>query len=478
MNGSLFLSLVGLVGFTVMVGVLSATQQKRTLPPANSESAEWLRTRASVRSIDGKGNAPLDAGCAGVELAHAMTTATCAERLEVPQEQVMRLFDPQENAYERPPSQLSSMAWLWGQFLDHTLTATGDSSTVNQLSSFVDASSVYGHTAQVLASLRDPHDPALMLLNGTVLPGWPRMHAGDERRDVHAGLLAMHTVWVREHNRLVGELRAAHPALTPSELFEGARRRVVAQIQAVTVEEWVPAVFGHRLYGLEYDMNADATVTTEWSTVCFRFGHSMVTQHLGTLELTDSFVRANDILREPGATGRLLGDTWATPSEPVDLRVAEAMRTTPLFRLPMLNVERGRQRCLPSYGELLEHFYLPAPQTWAQVTGGHAPLDALLADVYGADPTSPRVDAFVGALAEAPSRPGSAAGALVDRCVTEQLRRSVVGDAYYYRWTPLPAWDSLQAVASTTAPLGAIVARNTQGNDGMAQAQTVFARKS
>ena len=54
---------------------------------------------------------------------------------------------------------------------------------------------------------------------------------------VNVLLSAMQTLWVREHNRIALLLRLQDPALTGNEIYERARSRVTAQIQAIPVHQ-------------------------------------------------------------------------------------------------------------------------------------------------------------------------------------------------------------------------------------------------
>lgn len=61
---------------------------------------------------------------------------------------------------------------------------------------------------------------------------------GDERVNEQPGLTSMHTLWVREHNRVVDELVRLHsyPQTSNAEkeiLFQEARRIVIAEYQVV-----------------------------------------------------------------------------------------------------------------------------------------------------------------------------------------------------------------------------------------------------
>jgi hypothetical protein len=60
------------------------------------------------------------------------------------------------------------------------------------------------------------------------LHGTPDRHflyiLGDLRVNEHHGLTAMHTVWLREHNRVAKKLREYNPKCNDETLFEEARR--------------------------------------------------------------------------------------------------------------------------------------------------------------------------------------------------------------------------------------------------------------
>jgi hypothetical protein len=236
---------------------------------------------------------------------------------------------------------LSQWVWAWGQFLDHDLglrdetpgesapiafdaadplesftndfrsmgfartpAAPGATKTreqVNTLSSFIDASNVYGTTQQRLEWLRTgPVDgqlsnnaATLMLPDGYLprvstrkdvaappvdlmgaLAGTPERAAvaGDVRANENIALTAIQTLFAREHNRIVASLPANLPY---AHKFEIARRVVGAEVQAITYTEFLPAV-GVKLPRYRgYDPNVDPTLTNEFATVAFR-AHSMV----------------------------------------------------------------------------------------------------------------------------------------------------------------------------------------------------------
>lgn len=57
-------------------------------------------------------------------------------------------------------------------------------------------------------------------------------------------LVVLHMVFMREHNRIAGELQRLNPHWNDEELFLEARRILTAEFQVITYKEFLPAVIG------------------------------------------------------------------------------------------------------------------------------------------------------------------------------------------------------------------------------------------
>ena len=73
------------------------------------------------------------------------------------------------------------------------------------------------------------------------------LRSGDERVNDNAGLASLHTVLVREHNRLASLLETVNPHWDEETLYQEARKMVGAEIQHITYNEFLPAILGEVL---------------------------------------------------------------------------------------------------------------------------------------------------------------------------------------------------------------------------------------
>lgn len=60
------------------------------------------------------------------------------------------------------------------------------------------------------------------------------------------GLTALHTVWMREHNRIANTLAELNKHWDDTRIYEESRRIVIAQVQHITYNEFVPLLLGRR----------------------------------------------------------------------------------------------------------------------------------------------------------------------------------------------------------------------------------------
>jgi hypothetical protein len=321
----------------------------------------------------------------------------------------------------------------------------------NTVSSYIDAFAVYGATNGRLEWLRDglvngtmSDNRASLLLPDGYLPranarrnvfAAPAMDlfgplvgnraravvAGDVRANENIALTAVHTLFAREHNRIVSLLP---DTLSEEDKFQIARRVVGAEEQYVTYHEFLPAL-GVRLPSYQgYDPSVDASLANEFATVGYRV-HSMIHGELEpeapvgsySKQQLDAFeaegIQAEeerdkvrlaipldlafgnpDLLQEVGLAPLLKG--FATERQyRNDEQIDDALRSI-LFQVPKpgtrdpsacgnpvvnpacfrevqdlgaIDVQRGRDHGMPSYNQLRTAYGLAPKASYTAITG-------------------------------------------------------------------------------------------------------------
>ena len=435
-------------------------------------------------------------------------------------------------------AQATDMVWQWGQFLDHDIsltperapterlsilvprgdpifdpfrsgartisfnrsefdpiTGTGPDNPrdqVNKITAFIDASNVYGSDARRTSALRTNDGTGRLRTSGSgrLLPynadrlanddgGSARrglFFAGDVRANEHVGLTALHTLFVREHNRLAAAIASENRELTGHEIFELARKIVGAQMQAITYHEFLPLLLGTE--ALEpydgYDSEVDPSISNEFSTAAYRFGHTMLSPSLLLVDrfgderevsLLEAFFNPS-MLMEEGISGLLRG-LVRQQAQAVDPLVVDEIRNllfgppgSPGRDLAALNIQRGRDHGLPDHNTTRSAYGLAPARTFADVSSDPDAQDAL-ERAYG---DVGDLDLWVGGLAE-DHMPGSMIGETFRTIIAEQFQRLRDGDRYWFENDPyfLANPGLLQEVRATT--LADVVRRNTPIGD-------------
>lgn len=341
-------------------------------------------------------------------------------------------------------------------------TVGGVREQINAISAFIDASNVYGSDAARARALRAGDGSGRLATSpGNLLPfntmgldnaapgqAPPEAFyvAGDFRANEQVGLTVMHTLFVREHNRWVDRLRADDPSLDGDALYDRARAIVGAEMQAITYREFLPVLLGRDAIPEDrgYDPSVDPGISNLFATAAYRVGHSMLSQGLlrlgpdgqslpgGELSLAEAFF-APERLRSDGLEPYLRG-LAAGQAQAIDLVVVDEVRNF-LFGPPgaggldlvSLNVQRGRDHGLPSYGAVRAAFGRQPPETFADISPRRDVQDALRSAYARVED----VDPWVGMLAE-PARPGALVGETMYRVLRDQFVRLRDGDRFWY----------------------------------------------
>ena len=68
--------------------------------------------------------------------------------------------------------------------------------------------------------------------------------AGDERVNEQIHLTVLHTLYVREHNKMATELAKLNPHWNDEKIYQETRHIVAAAVQHITINEFLPTLLG------------------------------------------------------------------------------------------------------------------------------------------------------------------------------------------------------------------------------------------
>lgn len=425
---------------------------------------------------------------------------------------------------------LSDLVWVWGQFLEHEIYLTPDNSNdtayittetkeedpneeypnriiffnrskavlnshpreqCNIISSFIDASIVYGSSSdrahelrkldgsgKLKTSLADNNEVLLPYnidnLSNASLPGQIPSNlflAGDVRSNENVVLTAMHTLFVREHNRLCDIIVQNIPEWLYQEelIYQHARKIVGGIMQKITYNDFLPALLGHHMINSYngYDKNINSSTQTEFSTAGYRLGHSMLSSHIqiGTnpndfVLLKDAFFKP-EYIQENGIEQLLLGSSKQKMKK-INNEIIDDVRNflfgpptaSHLLDLATLNIQRGRDHGIAGYNDVRESYGLLRKSNFSDITS-NIELQTKLQALY----ISPNyIDPWVGALCE-DHIVGAAVGELTSTILKEQFRKLRDGDRFWYENDQCIQKFELDIINNST--LSSVILRNT-----------------
>ena len=300
---------------------------------------------------------------------------------------------------------------------------------LNDITSYIDGSQVYGSSAKTAKELRTFRNGLLKTSRGNNLPittrdcmmGATRCYlAGDVRANEQAGLTAMHTLWVREHNRIAKRLKVLNNGWNDERLYQETRKIIGAMMQKITYQDYLPKLINRWLLKSllprykGYNASLDASIPNVFATAAYRYGHSLVrpvfARYLsnkyekGTnrpLNLLKSFFNIN-AFRET-SLGAIFRGLATDNSQRMDESLNSVL-TTQLFKkgkgpgldLAALNIQRQRDHGLPSYTVWRNYCLRKFPKLPMATMRSHT-LHRHLLQIYG---YLENVDFWLGGISE------------------------------------------------------------------------------
>ncbi|CAL4080234.1 unnamed protein product [Meganyctiphanes norvegica] len=347
----------------------------------------------------------------------------------------------------------------------------GYAEQMNALTDWLDGSAIYGSDLEMQRSIRSFRNGQLRTSGSNMLPLAPNnggeceaelrgsncLLAGDSRVNEQPGLTAIHTVFMREHNRVARELQRINPGWSDEALFQEARRIVVAEYQHITYNEWLPIIVGSQFmrsfgistrqngFSFDYSPNINPTINNEFATAAFRFGHTLVqgviqlfseNGGVSTIKLRDHF-NSPHLIQQPGRMDDILRSLVRQPAQQFDSFVTQDL-SNHLFQTPRqkfgmdlmsINIHRGRDHGIATYNEIRDICGLPNARTFNDLTDQiPAQIVQRLQRMYR---NVDDIDFFVGGISERPVS-GGLLGHTFLCIVGDQFARLKKGDRYFY----------------------------------------------
>uniref|UniRef100_A0A8C4F3R0 Peroxidasin n=1 Tax=Dicentrarchus labrax TaxID=13489 RepID=A0A8C4F3R0_DICLA len=303
---------------------------------------------------------------------------------------------------------------------------------INQLTSYIDASNVYGNSRHESEEIRDLASQRGLLRQGIIqrtgkplLPfatgpptecmrdenesPIPCFLAGDHRANEQLGLTAMHTVWFREHNRIATELLRLNPHWDGDTIYHEARKIVGAQMQHITYSHWLPKVTHTLIMGpyTGYNPNVNAAILSAFATA------GGIDPLLRGLFGVAGKMRVSTQLLNTELTERLFSMAHAVALD-----------------LAAMNIQRGRDHGIPPYNDYRTFCNLTSAQTFDDLRNEikNPNVREKLQRLYG---TPLNIDLFPALMAE-DLVPGSRLGPTLMCLLATQFKRLRDGDRFWY----------------------------------------------
>ncbi|KAK7496685.1 hypothetical protein BaRGS_00012092 [Batillaria attramentaria] len=358
----------------------------------------------------------------------------------------------------------------------------------NAITSFLDASFLYGSDRMKALELRT-EEGAGAFLKTSIFKGKVRLPegdpmdcindrpgdycplCGDARCGEQPGLTAIHTVYVKEHNRQVKRLVRALLAdaeghnrpedikdvevdsfiekadnHTKELLYQVTRKIVGAVWQNMMFSEYIPLIIGPRFMDkyylwpgrrVKYNPRVNPSMTEEFSGAAYRYGHTLINDMMFTGEmhrLKDLFgVSYHTLDNYEKIVLGLVGLDTMVKSESFDSNIATSIvdhlfENDPGhavgFDLMALNIQRGRDHGLPPFNKLRKFFRWRPFRYFAQF----GDCGRSLRKVYR-HPDD--VDLFTGGVCEK-SVPDGVVGTVFAEIIGRQMYELKYGDLYYF----------------------------------------------
>ena len=311
-------------------------------------------------------------------------------------------------------------------------------------------------SCSVFRSLLGDKTPACRSLGGCSL-------VGDVRGDENIALHAMHTIWVREHNRIARQLKKAKPSTRGETIFQTTRKIVGAIWAKLVFEEYLPSLVDLKSYK-KYNSSVNPSVSNGFSAAAFRYGHSLIPnffqqnnnnfdQSSPPVSLQNAFFN-RELINFRGIEPTMFG-LVGNKSNEVDNKFSEGVARKLFVRpgegfnidLLALNIQRGRDWGIPTYGAYRKVCGLPTITSFSQLKKIMLPSAVDAFEKLYKNPND--IDLFPAGISEILVR-GKSVGPTFACLIRDQFARARDGDRFFYKKRGVFTSTQLRAIQKVT----------------------------
>ncbi|XP_056135353.1 eosinophil peroxidase-like [Lampris incognitus] len=396
----------------------------------------------------------------------------------------------------------------------HLFGASSVRQQMNSLTAFIDVGQVYGSDDIKARDLRNLSDDKGLLRvntqftdNGRELLPFTTMNtnmcatraqitnnskaqelpcflAGDARANENIGLSSLHTLMLREHNRLAHALAKLNPRWDGERLYQEVRKIMGAYSQVITFRDYLRHIVGPNFIAKQlsnypgYDEDVDPSISNVFATAAYRFAHLAVQPFMFRLNETyeehpefpspllhRAFFAPWRIVFEGGLDPILRGLVGRKAKLNTQEHMMHDELRERLFKfssdlaldLASLNLQRGRDHGLPGYNKWRKFCGLSQPKNLRQLARvlNNKKLAKNLLNLYG---TPSNIDVWLGGVAE-PFVRGGRVGPLFACIIATQFQRIRQGDRLWWENRGVFTDDQKDSLRNTS--LSRIICDNT-----------------
>ena len=336
---------------------------------------------------------------------------------------------------------------------------------LNTNTAWLDLSQVYGDTKERSIELRIFQNGLLKTTIEKDVELLPfidgEFFCGDTRCEEHLILSSLHTIFLREHNRLAREYQKNNPKATDEDIYQNARFRNILQYQSIVWDFYLPYIFGRRTFSeltgpyQGFQSTVSPIPSLVYSSAAYRYGHSGIGNNLlflntnlqparPSIELREAFFVPEVILETPSVIEELMLGHSTLVHPVLDIEVVDGLRNFLFanvdpngigFDLIARNIQRARDHGVSTFNLYRQQIGLnviTCPENDQFQCFFELTADEELAQRFASVYTRfDDVDVWLAGMGEKPYE-DSDLGETFTRIILEQFNRYRTGDRSWY----------------------------------------------